>query len=58
MKCCYYIDMLLLQGGFTALHLACSKGHTEVVKYLITKNADISATNYVSDYVCLLYNSL
>ena len=58
MICCYYIDMLLLQGGMTALHYACSEGHTEVVKYLINDNADISATDNVNDYaVCLLYIS-
>ena len=58
MICCYYIDMLLLQGGRTALHWGCSNGHTEIVKYLINNNADISATNNVSDYaVCLLHIS-
>ena len=50
------IDMLLLQGGKTALHYACCNGHTEVVKHLINNNADISASDNVSDYaVCLLY---
>ena len=58
MICCYYIDMLLLQFGRTALHYACSNGRTEVVKHLINNNADISATDSVSDYaVCLLYTS-
>ena len=58
MICCYYIDMLLLQGGRTALHYACRNGHTEIVKYLINNNADVSATDNVSDYaVCLLYIS-
>ena len=42
--------MLLLQYGYTALHLACSNGHMEVVKHLINNNADISATTNVSDY--------
>ena len=50
--------MLLLQRGMTALHNACSRGYTEVVKYLINNNGDISATDNVSDYaVCLLYIS-
>ena len=54
MICCYYIDMLLLQDGWTALHRACSRGYTEVVKHLINNNADITATTNVSDYaVCL-----
>ena len=48
--------MLLLQYGNTALHRACMNSHTEVVKHLITNNADITATTNVSDYVCLLYN--
>ena len=49
--------MLLLQIGSTALHCACMYGHLEVVKHLINNNADISATDIVSDYVvCLLYS--
>ena len=49
--------MLLLQFGRTALHYACMNGHLEVVKHLINNNADISATDNVSDYaVCLLYS--
>ena len=47
--------MLLLQVRLTALHCACSSGHVEVVKFLISNNADISATDQVSDYVvCLI----
>ena len=49
MKCCYYIDMLLLQDGWTALHYACNWGNTGVVEILLMNNADISATNKVSD---------
>ena len=51
MKCCYYNDMSLLQNGSTALHLACYRGHTEVVEILLMNNADISATNTVSDKI-------
>ena len=55
--CCYYIDILLLQDGQTALHGACWKGHLEVVKHLLNNNADTSTTDNVSDYaVCLLYS--
>ena len=54
MKCCYYIDMLLLQNGWTALHWACKDGQVEVVKLLISNNADIAATNNVSE--CLLWS--
>ena len=43
--------MLLLQDGWTALHLACYNGHTEVVEILLMNNADISATNKVSDKI-------
>ena len=58
MICCYYIDMLLLQFGMTALHNASMNGHTEVVNHLINNNADISAIDNVSDYaVCLLHIS-
>ena len=49
--------MLLLQYGYTALHCACWNGHLEVVKHLLNNNADVSATDNVSDYaVCLLYS--
>ena len=52
MKCCYYTDMLLLQAGRTALHHACINGHVEVLKLLISNNADVAATDNVSVY-CL-----
>ena len=41
--------MLLIQYGSTALHSACCEGHVEVVKLLMSNNADISATDNVSD---------
>ena len=47
--------MLLLQDGWTALHYVCSNGHTEVVKHLINNNADISATDNVSDYAVTVF---
>ena len=43
--------MLLLQAGDTALHWACSNGHVEVVKFLISNNADVTATTNVSEHV-------
>ena len=51
MKCCYYIDMLLLQYGLTALQWACINGHVEVVKLLISNNADVAVTTNVSERV-------
>ena len=48
MKCCLYIDTLLLQNGNTALHIACSIGRIEIIKYLLSKGADVSAENDVS----------
>ena len=49
------MDILLLQNGYTALHLACMFGHTKVVKHLINNQADISATNNVSNYHWVTY---
>ena len=43
--------MLLLQAGETALHWACRNGHVEVVKLLISNNADVAATSNVSEYL-------
>ena len=40
--------MLLLQNGNTALHWACASGKTEVVQYLLTNGANLSATNKVN----------
>ena len=40
--------MLLLQSGNTALHNACANGCTEVVQYLLTNGANLSATNKVN----------
>ena len=55
MKCYYYIDMVLLQDGDTALHYACRYGQVEVVKLLISNNADVAATTNVSE--CLLFKA-
>ena len=57
---CYgMLLLLLLQFGKTTLHHACGNGHVEIVKFLISNNADISAADSVSDYVvCLFYNCL
>ena len=43
--------MLLLQGGNTALHLACIYGQTETVNYLLTNGVDVSVANDVSDKI-------
>ena len=58
---CYYIDMSLLQHDSTALHVACIWGHTKVVEILLTNNADISATDKVSDKrykICIIVSVL
>ena len=41
--------MLLLQNGWTALHLACYHEYTKVAEVLLMNNADLSATDKVSD---------
>ena len=46
--------MLLLQDGWTALHSACFNGRTEVVQYLLTNGANLSATNKVKHKNILL----
>ena len=47
--------MLLLQDGYTPLHYACWRGHLEIVEFLINNEADISATDNVSDYVVAMF---
>ena len=49
------VHMLLLQRGSTPLHFASMNGNVELVKLLIHNQADISATNIVSDYVVHSY---
>ena len=46
--------MLLLQSGSTALHYACRNGYTEVVQYLLTNGANLSATNKVNHKIIFL----
>jgi len=54
---CYYINVFLLQDGWTPLHHACSNGRTEIVKFLVINHADISSTSNVSNKIVLiLYN--
>ena len=53
--------MLLLQHGWTPLHLACYNGRTGIVEILLMNNADISATNKVSDKrykICIIVSVL
>ena len=46
--------MLLLQNGSTALHIACLNGKTEIVQYLLTIGANLSATNKVNHKIIFL----
>ena len=48
---CYYIDVFLLQTGWTPLHCACSNGHTEIVNFLVNNQANVSATTNVSNKI-------
>ena len=50
--------MLLLQDGYTALHLACANGRTEVVQYLLTNGANLSATDKVNHKIIFFTNWL
>ena len=51
--------MNLFQGGNTALHLACSTGRIEVVKYLLEVGAKLDTPNEVSSQkITLFYSSL
>ena len=47
-----YVAIMLLQDGWTVLHYACRYEHTEVVKLLISNDADISAVDNVCMYIC------
>ena len=50
--------MLLLQKGNTTLHIACLIGKTEVVQYLLTNGANLSATNKVNHKIIFFTNWL
>ena len=50
--------MLLLQDGNTALHIACLNGYTEVVQYLLTNGANLSATDKVNHKIIFFTNWL
>ena len=52
-KLVFFLDYMLLQGGRTALHIACESGNTEAVKYLIQANADLNVTDEVCGIVCM-----
>ena len=41
---------LTMQNGHTALHMACSRGHTAVVQLLLQNSADASIVNIVSAF--------
>ncbi len=41
-------NLLIIQDGFTALHLASSKGHVKVVKVLLLAGVDVDTKTDVS----------
>lgn len=43
----YYLFVLLLQDGWTALHYAVFSSHPDLTKVLITYGADITAVTKV-----------
>ena len=45
------LNYLLLQDGWTALHVACEKGHDEVVQTLLRAKADLNLQNIVGSYL-------
>ena len=42
---CFFV--LLLQDGWTALHLAANKNYPEIIKILFSNGADIAVVNKV-----------
>ena len=50
--------MLLLQAGWFALNIACAKGYTEVVQYLLNNGANLSAINKVNHKIKFFTNWL
>ena len=47
MYACLFFDCI--QGGWTALHVACMNGHDKVVKILLQAGADLNIQDKVSD---------
>ena len=50
-KTYYIIVYKLNQAGFTPLHWSALKGHIDCVKWLVSKGANIEASDEVSDNV-------
>ena len=51
-----FSDICLLQHGESALHMAASGGHVEVIQYLQTKDADVQLQDKVT--ITQIKNSL
>ena len=43
----YCFVVLLLQDGHTALHIAATNNHPEIIKILITNGADVTVVDKV-----------
>ena len=39
----FHVDIVFKQQGRTPLHLACEKGHTDVVEFLVRQDTDVEA---------------
>ncbi len=46
-----------MRAGYTALHIACELGYSEVAEYLITQKADVNAADRVSCHA-MIYDEL
>ena len=54
-KDCHLDATSKTNGGYTALHVACQKGHINIVRYLVEEcNVDLHITTNVGDTACMI----